>query len=296
MFTKIKDLSNHISVSGCETMLIEYIRALLEEKGISAFVENECLIVIKSGKKKDKKKIFVSAGVDLPGFICLTTDERKAYLSKTGSFSLDEKCFPRLVDEFGKIHLLKKLSDDGSDYYTSKNNLKYGDVLGVKSRLLNENEKISGHFAGRYALIALLLSVAEHFFENDVIFSFTASSLTAACRENLLIRRFQPDRVILLGQSESASELPILLMKDGKAFGDRLVSDGLEKRLSSFGASFEVKLSASAVTKAESIYSRFDLPIHPVLLPVERQGKKDEAVSVKSIENTLFLLQCLLNQ
>ncbi len=296
MIPKMNALSHCVSVSGCETKLMEHIKTYLEERQISVFKENDCLIVKKEGKRKEKHLIFLSVAADLPGFICLSTDQKKSYLAKTGSFDLAGEDLPKLLDESGHRHILKTECKDSQDYYVSKGNLKLGDVLSFSTAFSEKNERMTGRLAGRYALLALIMTLAGEEFSNDVLISFTASSLTSACRENGLIRRFRPDQVILLGQTESVSDAPILLKKDGKAFGPRLFSNEMKTDFEKSGLRFDVKLRAKSVTKAESIYSVFDLPVLPILLPVEQMNQKDESVLTKSVDHTLSLLRHLLNQ
>ena len=295
MIQNIQNRAKICSVSGNEDALLKKIEQELLLFCDKIEYANDCLLVKKIGIGNKKKKILACVGSDFPGFITLATDKKYAYLAKNTDFAVETAKIGRVVDEEGKRYFLKKSKEEPTFYYVSKGKLALGDSLGLDYRFTVNNDKITGFGIGHHALIDQFISLAKGAYQNDIIFAFTVNSLSSACRENQLIRKISPDEILLCGIKDSDSTAPILLYRDGKATLNHKTNRTFAEQLKNEAVSFDISLSATALTKAEKVYAENSLPIISLALPVEKVGKSEESLSLQGVENFSKVLTTYLN-
>ncbi len=299
MIERLALLSKAHHVSGCENQMIEYLKDFFSNKGFSIYTDLDgCVVTEKmSSCVASNSTIMIAVPLDVPGFLALHCDLKKAHLAKTGTLNDEDIMGESISNENGAIFSLEHEKDSKEEIFVTGENIRIGDSFQLSSKLKITAGRVSGWFSSRLALLSMLLSLSNQVFYHRVLFAFVGSSATRATKEINLIRRFQPDHLILLGSMEKSTNDPIILAKDGRAFSDSKLLSKIQRLCQDEKIRHSSVVSAQETTKLTSVVSETSIPVLSLALPCKNKDKKNESFSIRTLEKFKILLtEYLMNK
>jgi putative aminopeptidase FrvX len=291
MIKTIQDLSEFFNGSGSEHRLSEFLNKTLQAGGFDSYIDPAGSVVAKiEGRSAKKEKIMITCPLDVPCLLNLYCEKNNAFLAKIGSESFDPKVGDSVIGENGKTFKLKKSPYDEKSFFVSGKNLKLGDAFRQTCKIEENENAISGRYAARYTLMAILLELLKFPPKNDLILSFAAGFETNAKSEANIAFREKPDTILFLSAEETNKKEPAVVIKDGKCFSNEI----LVKKILKTNPKIRTTVHSPAISKAETVFFPSDAKIAILAIPAQSLAKDDERVSKTSIQRLQKILNGLI--
>ena len=291
----ITKLSSATAVSGRERDICEIIKNELPASCEIFYLPSGDLIVKKSGRSENAKRIMIATNVDVRGFFTTFTEkDGKIRLALSDSeFDFSKHIGETLVSS-GKIkaRLLseKETSPRLSDIYaeakdTDVDFINPGDFFTLETTISEENGRISGlDIASRAVIYAMIESAKNISPEHDVYFAFNSCGIPGGRGAKSAAFAIRPDAAISLRTLDSTESVPVLLARDGMSLSS---IDLFDKAIAcAQNASFELSLSATATGTRDAwsiSTSNTGIPIVSLALPCLDLSEKTESISKDTV-------------
>ncbi len=291
MINTLNKLTSITSICGSEDDLAVYLADLLSIHGLS--VKSDAagnVIAHKPGTAINPKRIMLQAPIDRAGLICLYQDKKTASLSALGDFSEYLPQGKSVISSDGTSVQLPNSIEDFNEIIVPPQKTRFGEIYRLPSEIRQEKKKLIGQDVSFFARIHLLLELCQHSYQNDLILLFSSQGSTRQTNEKNAILQEKPDKTILLGVIDAKNTAPRLLIRDGKSFSNKDLSD----MVLSLDPSLIPTVSQKPVTKLDSALQASPYVLS-IALPCERIRSDAECVSVTSIKKMSKLLEKILN-
>lgn len=287
----IEFLANRSNVTGAERDILKAISSFALEKNLDVSYDSIGNLVVRIyGKASGKKNVMLSCGVDVPGYICLSNINGKAYLAQTKS-SDPKKLQGKSVTS--ESHRRYKIKLDASDnLFVSSRSLTVGDTLKDTSKYSEDSVSFVGEYVGKYAIVSTLIRLLSYEYQNDVTLVFTVQSEGPCPASANAAEKYRPDACILIGRTESKENVPMSVIRDGKQFSD----PKLLKLAFSLSAKKLVTDPKYPINfDAEFVGSTVGIPVLSLALPCKNCNEPNESVFKTSYEKLHQLITSLCN-
>jgi len=251
----LKQISEIPCVNGSEFRLSEYLKEHFDKKGFFVEVDQGRNLLIQKSKNTDPEYVLFTP-MDSPGYLCLYKEGDCAYLTETSSNLKGLEAVEHVKDFRGKIHKLKKEKNRSDFLYIKSKNTTVGSAFALSGDFFIDDRYAIGWNSARYTCIATTVKLIEALENPKIAVCFTAGFNSGSKAESNVLTRTQNAKAILLGFCEEKSDLPILLIKDGKHFASPSMNKDFMDFCHSNDFCFLSKVSNKAVTAAERTISR----------------------------------------
>ncbi len=290
MLEQLNNLLSFHSVSGASKTISSHLFQLAKNKGLSVANDRYGNVAVFKDEKHDVIETLLLFSVDLPGFVNLYTENKKAYLSPTWNEIPDWKKTHSVRDQRGNVYTVENNEDNADQLCICARQFQIGETFDLFSPFTNEGESLCGFAVSSYSLLLLALEILGDLPENACI-AFVGSRFSLTSFENTVVNRLEPKRAVLLGFCESDSSMPLLLLKDGKHFPKQKALSWIQEKT---GCIFEAKVCSKAVTKVEKVMPVFPCDLLSVALPCKHPLSATETVSENSLDTMRLFLTKLL--
>ena len=262
-----KDLMN---VTGAEGQLRERIQFDLEATGIrSDSDELGCLFV-----PGEIKGVFVSAMMDVPGYLYLKEYEDHVYLVSTLNKAEERDKAFRVFNEKGDVFQIKL--HEKPDLYRSNSKKKFeiGTPFKEEETIREEAGFLYGRNVTRYSLLYILYRLAQ---SGKVGVLFASHGRSNAPVEYNFALREKMKTAFLLGAVESDVDQPYVVIRDGRCFSDPALAGKAKK------AGFHPIVTDEVLTKAFSC-ANAGVRTLTLALPYRQDKDGERVVSLRSVD------------
>ena len=232
----------------------------------------------------------ISFGSDVPGFLCLDSENQSIALAQTGNFALKEIKGMNLISSNGSEVTIPEDVKDEKLIEFENSEVSFGDCLKPKSEFHQDNNSLSGWFASRYLIIHQLIDFINTARKDNMIFHFNAQSESRAEGEKNAALKFKPSVSIHINTVESDSEKILIAVRDGKNFSDEALMKLVEtSEIPTKRICLETPVSKSILVSS----CNGGTPTLTLILPVKNKNKFDETISVSVSEDLIRILDYL---
>lgn len=292
MLDLIRQISSIPCVNGSEFLLAEYIQTYFEEKGFHVSIDSLNNVIVRKEHSPLAPDIIFFTPMDSPGYVCLYSEDSKAFLTPTSATVKELEDVENVTDFAGNLYSPEKSKYDEKSFLVKTSSVDLGNAFSISGTLSEDDEKIYGRFAARFVCVATLMKFAETCKIPSAAFCFSSGFNTSFKTETTVINQLRAKQAVLLGFAESDANDPILCIKDGKAFSSKDFSNVFLNSCKKSDASISQLVFDKSVTSAERLFSPFVSKILSLAIPCKNPLKKTESVSKCISDKMLKALHC----